>query len=215
MKNSKLYLSAAIVAAALLMTLAYSRAALAGGFQLSVETPASHDGQLKDAVLLVKTYGCFQATDAGVVATAEGLVNGERKSVTLELKPVSTGTYAVSRQWPSEGAWVLTFSGKYNGMSCSVLVDLGPGGKVKPGTRLEAGSPKGMNARSVRRALTAKEIDQALKGTTGDIGGAEADSASRSGWGITGLASIVSVGALGVVIGRRLINRDQDPLGSR
>ncbi len=60
----------ASLSSALLLTIASH--ALAGGFQLSVETPAgSADPQLKDIVLIARTYGCHQPADARLSATAE------------------------------------------------------------------------------------------------------------------------------------------------
>ena len=138
--------------------LAVSSSAFAGGFQLSVETPSgSSDAQMKDVVLVARTYGCHQPADAKLSAAAEGLVNGERKSVTLDLRSIGSGVYAIKQQWPSEGTWVLTLTGSYNGMTSSVLVQLGPYGKVLPGTRLDEGAMKGVHARGARRQWVATD----------------------------------------------------------
>src|ERR1044071_5439515 len=74
-------------------------AALAGGFQLAVEAPASGDERAKDAALLVRPYGCHTPADANVTATAEGIVNGRRQSIPLELTPDEKGVYAITQQW--------------------------------------------------------------------------------------------------------------------
>ncbi|HVG18324.1 MAG TPA: hypothetical protein VNI02_04675 [Blastocatellia bacterium] len=141
---------------------------LAGGFQLSVETPsATH--QLKDAVLFVRTFGCNTPADAKLSATAEGVVNGERRSLPLELTYDSTGVYALKQQWPSEGAWVLAITGEYNSFISTLIVDLGPNGKVHPGTRLDPGHRKGTHALIVQRKATTAEIDSALKTAAGNI----------------------------------------------
>jgi hypothetical protein len=143
-------------------------AVLAGGFQLSVETPGnSAEPQLKDVVLIARTYGCHQPADAKLSASAEGLVNGERKSLPLELRSIGSGVYAIKQQWPAEGKWVLALTGAYNGMTSSVLVELGPNGKVIPGTRLEEGSLKGVHAKGARRSWIAADIDAALKAPSG------------------------------------------------
>jgi hypothetical protein len=140
----------------------------AGGFQLSVETPsATH--QLKDAVLFVRTFGCHQPADAKLTATAEGIVNGERRSVPLELVYDSTGVYALRQQWPSEGSWVLSITGEYNSLISTLIVDLGPNGKVHSDTRLDAGSRKGIHARIMQRKPSTAEIDSALKSVAGNI----------------------------------------------
>ena len=150
------------------LLLATSSQALAGGFQLSVETPSSSsDPQMKDVVLVARTYGCHQPADAKLSATAEGLVNGARKSVALELRSIGSGIYAIKQQWPPEGTWVLAITGDYNGMTSSVLVEIGTNGKVLPGTRLDAGALKGVHARGARRQWVAAEIDKALQTPAG------------------------------------------------
>ena len=155
----------ASLSTALLLTIASP--ALAGGFQLSIETPSGGDPQLKDAVLIVRTFGCHQPADAKLSASAEGLINGNRKSLPLELRSIGSGVYALKQQWPSEGHWVLALTGAYNGMTSSVLVELGANGKVLPGTRLEEGNLKGVHARGVRRVWLAEDIDSALRSAAG------------------------------------------------
>ena len=138
--------------------------ALAGGFQISVETPdRSNDQQLKEAVLIARTYGCHQPADAKLSASAEGFVDGARKSLPIELRSIGSGVYAINRQWPFEGKWVITLTGAYNGMTSSVLVDLGPNGSVLPGTRLREGYLEGVHARGARRTWVADDIDSALR----------------------------------------------------
>lgn len=150
------------------LLLAISSSALAGGFQLSVETPSSpSNAQMKDVVLIARTFGCHQPADAKLSATAEGLVNGARKSVALELHSIESGVYAIKQQWPSEGTWVLALTGAYNGMTSSVLIELGTNGKVLPGTRLQEGSLKGVHARGARRQWIASDIDSALRTSAG------------------------------------------------
>jgi hypothetical protein len=150
------------------LLLAIASPALAGGFQLSIETPAGPaDPQLKDVVLIARTYGCHQPADAKLSATAEGLVSGERKSLPLELRSIGSGVYAIKQQWPSEGKWVLALTGAYNGMMSSVLVELGSNGTVLPGTRLDEGNLKGVHARGARRSWMAADIDSALQAAAG------------------------------------------------
>lgn len=161
----------ASLSSALLLTIASP--ALAGGFQLSIETPAgSADPRMKDVVLIARTYGCHQPADAKLSATAEGIVSGERKSLPLELHSIGSGVYAIKQQWPSLGTWVLALTGAYNGMTSSVLVELGPNGTVLPGTRLDEGNLKGVHARGARRSWIAAGIDSALQapaGTTSQV----------------------------------------------
>jgi hypothetical protein len=176
--------------------------ALAGGFQLSVETPArSVDPQLKDVVLIARTYGCHQPTDAKLSATAEGFVNGDRKTLPLELRSIASGVFAIKQQWPSEGKWVLALTGAYNGMTSSVLVELGPDGKVFPDTRLQEGNLKGVHAKAARRPWVAEDFNSALQSQTG-VPGEAVDDANTPGspfgpitWILAGLgASAFSIG---------------------
>ena len=185
------------------LLLAISSSAFAGGFQLSVETPSSSsDAQMKDVVLIARTFGCHQPADAKLSATAEGLVNGARKSVALELRSIEPGVYAIKQQWPSEGTWVLAITAGYSGMTSSALIELGPKGKVLPGTRLKEGALKGVHARGAYRQWIASDIDAALRttaGLTSETSG-EPDSPILSPlapitWLLAGLgASAVSIG---------------------
>src|SRR5512143_2492467 len=78
----------------------------AGGFQLAVEAPGASSTTMKDAVLIVRTFGCHQPENANVSITAEGVVNGQRRSVPVELKADAKGVYAIRQQWPADGKWV-------------------------------------------------------------------------------------------------------------
>jgi hypothetical protein len=161
--------------------LAMASPALAGGFQISVETPAgSKDAQMKDVVLIARTFGCHQPADAKLSATAEGFLNGNRRSLPLELRSIGSGVYAIKKQWPSEGRWVLAITGAYNTMISSVLVELDSTGNVLPGTRLQEGYLKGVNAKGARRAWGSEDIDAALR-SPGGITGSTASEPNNSG----------------------------------
>lgn len=139
--------------------------ALAGGFHIAVEAPpSSTNPQLKDAVVLVRPYGCHKPTDAAMSATAEGLVDGRRQSIPLQLTLASTGVYTVKRQWPTEGVWVLTISGKYLNATSSALVKLGPRGKIQ---WQSSGDGKNIIARIEQRQFTSEEIEASLQGLAG------------------------------------------------
>jgi hypothetical protein len=83
----------------------------AGGFFLQAAKPATAEALKAGAVLAVKAEGCNDPAKTSVTATAEGLVNGQRRSIPLKLLPLSeTGSYAITRQWPQEGRWVIHVS---------------------------------------------------------------------------------------------------------
>jgi hypothetical protein len=144
------YLLAAVV------TLASASVAFAGGFQINIEAPISSDRELKGAALLVRTYGCHQPWDADVSATAEGMVDGKRQSIKIELTRTSRGVYAIKKQWASKGDWVVAITGQYNGITSSALVEMGPNGTVR------ITKENRVAARTVQRKLTAQDIDAAL-----------------------------------------------------
>ena len=81
----------------------------AGGFWLQVGNPEANAAAGKmGAVVTIKAVGCHDPATAKVTATAVGVVNGERRTIPLELKPLAEpGAYALSQQWPREGKWVI------------------------------------------------------------------------------------------------------------
>lgn len=135
-------------------------ATMAGGFELRVEVPRAGTS-FSDAALLVQAYGCHQPSKATVTGTAEGLVNGARQSVPLTLEKVGDGVWAVDAQWPTEGAWVLAFSGAYRDRHSSVLVEVGSDGKV---ALQETGRKP--QAHILHRKLAARDVEDALHRTT-------------------------------------------------
>jgi hypothetical protein len=200
------------------VVLAIASPASAGGFQISVETPTqSNDPQLKEVVLIARTYGCLQPADAKLTATAEGLVGANRRSVPLELRSIGSGVYAIKKQWPSDGKWVLALTGAYNGMISSVLVELGPNGGVLSGTRLKPGYPDGVHAKGVRRTWQTADIEAALKSADLKTSGISVITTEDSGtsnfggfsWMIAGLgASALTAGV--VTVTRRGRNNSND-----
>lgn len=101
-----------------------------GGFWISLNNPAaSSDPQAKGSLVMVRSEGCADPGKSVITGTAEGLVNGRRQSVPLKLVPLSQpGVYVVKREWPEEGAWVLTLVGTYMGHNRTALVRIGPDG---------------------------------------------------------------------------------------
>src|ERR1051325_1809143 len=136
--------------------------AAAGGFYLAVERPAKTDSEYKDAVVLVRPYGCHQPEDAKVTVTAEGIVNGKRQSIAVQLTKATKGVYEVKQQWPAAGAWVLNISVDDLGTVRSALVELGAEG------RLQSGDDK-VAARLESRKFTAAEIDDTLQHLSGRL----------------------------------------------
>jgi hypothetical protein len=83
---------------------------VAGGFALEIGKPSANPGaQAKNALLVVRGYACAAPEKTTISARAEGVVNGKRESIPLKLISLSgESTYAITRQWPAEGKWIIT-----------------------------------------------------------------------------------------------------------
>ncbi len=97
---------------------------------LSVEYPVNpYDRANRDALLLV--HAAMRdgvPTTRDLTATAEGIVNGQRRSVALGLDPTAQpGVFAGRRQWPEQGAWMLEIT---PARSPTALVSLDRSGAV-------------------------------------------------------------------------------------
>lgn len=81
---------------------------LAGALRLEVSVPASQEVLAKHALLMAQVTACHSPEKSIVTATAEGVVNGIRKTVPLKVIALSVpGTFAVTREWPEGGAWAV------------------------------------------------------------------------------------------------------------
>ena len=142
-----------------------SRAAsVFGGPWISIESPVNpYEPSTRGALLLVNTFHHGTPVDMPVVGKAEGLVNGERKSVALTLSKSSrTGTQAVRNQWGDKGTWTLLLSVMPAGndsKGIQAVVDIESDGTVGRVTVPRAGNST--------RLLTAAEVDRALRARAG------------------------------------------------
>lgn len=137
--------------------------AAAQDFALQVGPPVAAAAQpgsfvKKDSLLfVVRSGGCGDPAAARITATAEGIVNGSRQSVTLRLAPLSPpGVHAVSRDMPSGGVWVINLVGTCGGRTAGAIVAMaGPKQEYRrEGVKLLA------------HAATRDEIEASLKTLT-------------------------------------------------
>jgi hypothetical protein len=135
----------------------------AGGFQISVEA-----GKSRSAALIVKTFGCHTPSDAELKGVAEGIVNGERKSVKLNFKHDKKGIFSVAKQWSDEGVWVVVIKGKYNGMISNAVVEI----DSESNSKLAGGNfPEDMRVKIVHKNITSAEVNNLLKKLNESIAG--------------------------------------------
>jgi hypothetical protein len=132
---------------------------------ISIETPVNpYDASTRGAFLIVHTFHHGSQLDASVSGTAEGMVNGVRRSVPLQFTKTSrAGAYALRKQWGDGGVWTLAILGEQApGDGAQALVEIGPSGDV---TRVEV--PTRFDARNgnmpLPRRVSAQEIDGALR----------------------------------------------------
>jgi hypothetical protein len=120
--------------------LASATALWAGGLFVVLGNPdASPEARGEKAVLILKLAGCHEPQNAVVTGVA---ISGHEKSIPLQLKALPTpGTYAVTRQWPEQGRWVLEFIGKDQGRVTSTLVVAGPAGIERQAAKMEMREP--------------------------------------------------------------------------
>jgi hypothetical protein len=147
-----------------LLMVAASAPALAGPPWISIEYPANpFDATSRGAFLTVRTYHHRDFQSKTVTGTAEGVVDGKRQSMRLDIRPGSQpGMYVVRWQRPAAGRWVLVINSGTAGISeATAIVEISPSGGVAGvtvPTRMIGGgwiSP---------RAVASSEIDAFLQG---------------------------------------------------
>jgi hypothetical protein len=187
-------------------------AALAGGPPwISVELPGDPmSSTSRDAVLLVRAYSCGQPTAAAVTGTAEGMVGGERRTVPLVLDATgATGVYAVRKQWPSEGTWVLAFSTTIGG-EASALVTLETA-SAAPSSESKGAVVRSATVQVVHRRVSAGDVDQVLRAAAAGSRFVLAEApAPHSSVPLAGAVAVAACSVLGLAFGaRRRSNRER------
>jgi hypothetical protein len=117
--------------------LALAVVALAEGFKFQIGSPvASQEFPSKTAAFVFRIEGCADPAKSQISGTAEGLVNGERRSVALKVTAMSKpGVYAVYQTWPSEGAWVVNLKGTCASENAGAVVPIGPRGFIRESSK--------------------------------------------------------------------------------
>jgi hypothetical protein len=108
---------------------------LVGPPWISIEYPANpHDRSANGAMLYVHVFHHAQPISYPIEGTAEGIVNGERRSIKLKFTETARpAVYGLSRQWPTEGVWTLVIKmsrGDNGSDGATAVVELGADGEV-------------------------------------------------------------------------------------
>jgi hypothetical protein len=149
------------------LTALVSTVATAGPPWIAIEYPSNpHNPATRDALLTVRTYHHGDLMSFYLTGTAEGIVNGRRQSMPLDIRRLpQPGIYAVRWQKPAQGNWmlVITSSHEQNGPpAATALVTIDSRGGVAsvsvPFDTIENGKWR------VPRRVAATEIDAMLRG---------------------------------------------------
>jgi hypothetical protein len=134
---------------------------------LALEAPANPmDSDTRGAAFVVHAYYHERNVGYPVTGTAEGLVDGQRETIELDVRPTSrTGVYAVHPNWPDEGHWVLKLTPMRDDSSVTLVAELGPNGGV--GEEAFFGAPSRSLAvtsiRVVTGTVSTEQVDVALR----------------------------------------------------
>ncbi len=137
---------------------------------ISVELPANPlDPASRGAFLVVHAF--HHATEVGIPVTgrAEGIVNGERRTVRLRFDATARpGVYALRNQWGTEGTWTLVLIASQGPNDvATALVELSPDGRVAVSVPTQPGREG-----TFPRAVTDAEVETALRARAAAVVGA-------------------------------------------
>jgi len=129
---------------------------------ISVETPPNpFDATSRGAFLVVHTYHHGDVVASGVTGSAEGIVSGARPTIPLVFDTTTRrGTYALRKQWPSEGTWMLVINTGGRAQGVTALVDISSRGEVS-GVRVP--TRRSSDGWDLPQQVTARDIDEALE----------------------------------------------------
>ena len=114
-----------------LAVLALAAQAQAGGFWLALGNPeASNEARALNAAVTVRAIGCADpASNAKITGNAIGIVEGRRQTIPLKLTAMrDPGLFAVTKQWPDQGRWIIQFVGRSGTAVTTTLAAIGPDG---------------------------------------------------------------------------------------
>jgi hypothetical protein len=139
------------------LTVAAGQTTRAQEFALQIGPPIAGNAQpAKASLFVVRSGGCPDPNAAQIRATAEGIVDGARRSVPLTLRSLPTpGVHAVPKDWAQGGVWIVSLVGSCGTKTAGAIVSLGPTGDY----RREA-------VKLLVHPPSAAEIDASLKALT-------------------------------------------------
>jgi hypothetical protein len=136
-----------------ILTLAGAALLYGEGFTFTLGSPvAAQDFHFKTAAFVFRTEGCAEPEKPEVSATAEGMVEGVRRSVAVRVMTTNKpGVFAVTQTWPSEGKWLVNLKGVCGAHSAGAVVPMNAKGFIRE------------SAKFFPRPASASEIEASLK----------------------------------------------------
>ncbi len=187
-----MFTRAALVACAALATLATT--AVAGPPWIAVEIPSNpHHPSTRGATFLVRAYHHSSALDVPMRGTAEGLVDGKRRSLPLSIQKTNTpGVFAVRADLPEQGTWIVAVTIADGEATATALVTLSRSGEVRD---VQVPSNRSRDGWTVPRAVTAEDIETQLR-TAAKVAALENQTATRNASLGAGLLALIFAAAL-------------------
>lgn len=137
---------------------------------IAIEYPANPlDRTTRGAYLLVHAFHHGTPVGLPVRGTAEGLVDGKRRTLELDFTTTSRpGVYALTRQWPEGGRWmlVITVTQGDSDAGATALVRLGSAGEI---ASVEVPSRQA-NGWTIPTAVSRRDVETALARHAASLG---------------------------------------------
>ncbi len=126
----------------------------AGDFSLTIGSPvaAGVATKVKRSVFAVRLEQCENIAKSQITGNAEGIVNGARESVPVQLVSTLTpNVFVVPDTWTDEGAWVVSLKATCVDAKAGAIVPIDRGGFIRESLKIFSHFPM------------AAEVDASLK----------------------------------------------------
>jgi hypothetical protein len=133
--------------------------AFAGALTLQLDDPKTNpEATAQNAIVVAHITACHSPEKTTVTATAEGLADGRRQSIPLQIVRLSQpGAFAVSRQWPREGAWtvkMIATNPDYRDYATAIVIPIGKDGAARAAAKVFYHAPSAAEVDSVLKLNT-------------------------------------------------------------
>ena len=143
----------------------------AGPPWISIELPANpHHASTRGATLMVRAYHHSTSLNMPVRGTAEGIVDGRRVSLPLDITATNqSGVFALKTPLPKGGTWILAITATQGEeATATALVTVDGAGRI---VDINVPSNKSRDGWSVPRRVEQREIENALRAAHVATGG--------------------------------------------